>query len=93
MCGCSGNTHVVDIYDENYDVEEDFVAGMCELYRGLVCYKYVGGRLVFVRSDEDQRDMEIRLEGESSPIHTVVLSVLTIEMSKNLIRSENLKAK
>jgi len=61
---CSGNTHVVDIYDENYDVEEDLVDGRCELYGGLACIKYIGGRRVFVRSDVQQRDMETRLTGE-----------------------------
>jgi len=65
---CSGNTQVVDIYDGNYDVEEDLAAredGRCELYLGLACAKYVGGRAVFVRSEVQQIDMETRLKGES----------------------------
>ena len=65
MCR-SGNTHVVDIYDENYDVEEDYIDGRCELYGGLACSKYVGGRAVFVRSDLQQKDVESRLSGESN---------------------------
>ena len=71
----SGNTHVVDIYDENYDVEEDFVDGKCEVYRGLVCYKYLAGLAVFVRSDEEQRDAESRLQGESVDVSVTLGSL------------------
>jgi len=67
----SGNTHVVDIYDENYDIEEDYAAnaavdsnGRCELYRGLHCSEFVGGQFVFVASDLTQSDMEVQISGE-----------------------------
>jgi len=62
---------VVDIYDENYDVA-DFVDGKCEPYRGLVCYRYIGRRQVFVRSDEEQIDVESRLHGES--LHSLTVA-------------------
>jgi len=67
---------VVDIYDESYDNvfddDEDLLDdsddddGRCEPYSGLLCYMYVGGRAVFVRSREQQARVETRLDGKSN---------------------------
>jgi len=55
---------VVDVYDESYDdVDDD--GDECQLYAGLLCYKYLGGRRVFVHSHEQQTDVESRLDGSS----------------------------